>query len=91
MAKNPKTNEEEIGSPTKDADEQIESNADTVATPPAPKSKAKAKPIEVPEAEYDRRTKLDVSHKDYINPSLDHHTIKKAQTWLQHAILSRKP
>lgn len=27
------------------------------------------------EAEYIRRTKLDVSNPDYINPSLDHHKI----------------
>lgn len=31
--------------------------------------------ILLPEAEYIRRTKLDVSNPDYINPSLDHHKI----------------
>ena len=28
------------------------------------------------EAEYERRTNLDVSDKNYINPSLDHHKVK---------------
>jgi hypothetical protein len=32
------------------------------------------KPV-VSKEDYDRRTKLDVSHPDYINPSLDHHEV----------------
>lgn len=36
------------------------------------KAEKKEKKAKLSEAEYERRTKLDVSHADYINPSLDH-------------------
>lgn len=39
-----------------------------------PPEEEKKKPIS--QAEYDRRTKLDVSDKDFINPSLDHWDVK---------------
>lgn len=35
-----------------------------------PEDKPKEKPLD--DAEYERRTRLDVSNPDYINPSLDH-------------------
>jgi len=45
----------------------------------AEKKKKEASEVEVKillsEAEYIRRTKLDVSNPEYINPSLDHHKI----------------
>ena len=42
----------------------------------AAKEDKKQKKEVITQEEYDRRTKLDVSDKNYINPSLDHYEVK---------------
>lgn len=43
----------------------------------AKREAAEADKPEVSKADYDRRTKLDVSNPEYINSSLDHHEVTK--------------
>jgi len=46
--------------------------AEAEAAKEAAKEEKETKQEKISEAEYERRTHLDVSDKDYINPSLDH-------------------
>lgn len=66
---------------TKQENDEVEANAEAEKNAVAEaKAAAKAKkaaeapaPVKLSAAEFERRTKLDVSHLDYVNPSLDHH------------------
>lgn len=57
----------------------VSANAvNTVAEAEKAEEKAKEhKPEEISQEEFDRRTKLDVTNREFINPSLDHYKVKK--------------